>query len=365
MLKIFRLASQRVEAPFEIQGRIISRHVKPFVIAEISGNHLGSLERCISLVDEAAAAGADAVKIQTLNPATITLDEEDDRFIVHNGPWAGRRVADIYRENMLPPEWHEQIFRHANDRGIIAFSSPFDIDAVRFLDSLNVPAFKIASNEILDWQLLQAVAETRKPLIVSTGTATEEQLYQTAEFLRRNGAGPTAFLYCVSAYPPVYNEIRLKTIVDMRKRLKVEIGLSDHTIEPEAAIAGVALGASIVEKHITLSREDGGSDAHFSLEPHEFKNLVNALNRTWEAVSGEATYPGSRDLSKDGIFTRQLWSKKKIKKGDLLTWDNIRSLRAPADTEAATSNEFEEIIGKRSNSDIDKNQPILKRFTVY
>lgn len=331
----------------------------PYVIAEISGNHLQSLDRCIKIVDEAKRAKASAVKIQTIDPEKITLGGEDKRFIVNSGPWKGRRVREIYKENMLPREWHAKIFDRAKNHGMEAFSSPFDVEAVEFLEKLDVPAYKIASNELLDWRILQIVANTGKPIIASTGNATKEILDASMQFLEKNGANKIALLYCVSAYPPLYEDIYLETIQNMQREHNCVVGLSDHTLSSEVAVASIALGASIVEKHFTLARADGGSDSHFSIEPDELRQLVVSLQRTWKGMSGGAKYPGERDLESDGVFTRQLWSKQRIKTGEEISWDNIQSIRGPQDSGAIPTYEFERVIGQICKNDIDKNEPIM------
>ena len=342
----------------KIDGRDINSDNPPYFIAEISGNHLNSLDRALELVTISKRAGASAVKLQTLDPAKITLDNDDPRFIVNSGPWKGRKLSDIYRETQLPKDWHIKIFNHAKRLGITAFSTPFDHESVDFLEKLGVPAYKVASNEIRDWPLIKKISDTRKPLIISTGTATEEHLMETINFLGDQDFSEAAFLYCISAYPPAYEEMRLRTLFDMNQKIKYEVGLSDHSLTNEAAIASVALGATIIEKHITKSRDDGGSDSHFSLEPNELADLIKSLERTWMAISKPALYPGERDLSKDGIFTRQLWTSNDIEIGDEFSWQNIMSIRAPHNICSISSHRFKEIIGRKSPVKIVKHEMI-------
>ena len=344
--------------PFSINNKLVSTTQPPYIIAEISGNHLQSLDRCLELVTRAASAGASAVKVQTINPDLITLDTDDPRFIVDSGPWKGQRLADIYRKNQLPLEWHEKIFNHAKVCKIDSFSSPFDVNGVSFLEKLNVPAYKVASNEIHDWRILAEIAKTKKPIIISTGTATKKHIKNTCRFLNKRNSGPYAFLYCISAYPPMYEDIHLETIRDMRNEFSCEVGISDHALENDAAVAAISLGATIIEKHLTLARSDGGLDSHFSLEPPELHSLVVSATNVWKANTGGAQYPGDRDLAKDGIYTRKLWAKSDILPGDLLTWDNVMSIRSPANIDGMASYEIEDVIGKKATVKIPKNQPI-------
>ena len=345
-------------SPFSINNKLVSIKHPPYIIAEISGNHLQSLDRCLDLVTKAASAEASAVKVQTINPSLITLDTDDPRFIVSNGPWKGQKLVDIYRKNQLPLEWHEKIFEHAKNCKIDSFSSPFDIHGVNFLEKLNVPAYKVASNEIHDWRILEEIAKTKKPIIISTGTATKEQIKNTCRFLNRINSGPYAFLYCISAYPPMYEDIHLETIRDMKNELSCEVGISDHALENDAAIAAVAMGATIIEKHLTVARSDGGLDSHFSLEPSEFHSLVKSANNAWKASTGGAQYPGDRDLSKDGIYTRKLWAKSDILPGDIFSWDNVMSIRSPANIDGMAGYEIEDVIGTKAVMKIQKNEPI-------
>ena len=341
-----------------IGSRKVCRDEPPFIIGEISGNHLGSLARCIELVKVAAEAGVSAVKVQTIDPAKITIDTDDERFIVQHGPWKGRRAADIFREAMLPREWHAKIFEYAKSLGVYAFSTPFDLEAVDFLDGLDVPAFKIASNEIFDWPLLKAICKTGKPMIISTGAARESLIKQTYDYVRRHNARELALLHCVSAYPADYNEMYLNTIQCLKLDEEVEVGLSDHTLGVEASISAVALGATVIEKHITMNRDEGGLDSHFSLEPEEICELVRATRNAWESTKGGIKFGGERNLDKAGIFTRQLWSKKRINAGQTLDWENVKSVRAPMSCNGVPPYKYEELIGRIANSTIECNEPI-------
>lgn len=347
----------------QVGSKTISRDFPPYFIAEISGNHLRSLDRCFKLVDIAHKCGASAVKLQTLDPKKITLDTDDKRFIVTSGPWKGQKLAEIYRQNQLPIEWHSKIFDYAKSIGIDAFSSPFDVQSIDFLEKLNVPAFKIASNELFDWPIIERVCKTKKPIFLSTGIANKDILQKTLSFIRSKGGGELALLYCISAYPPKYDEIHLNTMLELAE-FGFPIGLSDHSISPEASISSIVLGGVIVEKHFTISRKDGGSDAHFSLNPIELKDTIIKIKNTWKMSINGCKYPGDYDTAKNGIFTRQLWTKHEVKAGDLLTWDNIMSIRGPQNSGAEMSYDYEKIIGKRSTKCIPCHQPLKKEYIL-
>ena len=312
----------------------------------------------MDIVKAAAQAGVNAVKIQTIDPSKMTVDADDERFIVRNGPWKGRQAADIFREAMLPREWHAKIFDYARSQGLYAFSTPFDQEAVEFLDSMGVPAFKVASNEIFDWPLLATICKTGKPLIMSTGAADGYLVKASYEFVRKHNVKGLALLHCVSAYPAEFRDMHLETIQSLKLDSEVEVGLSDHTLGLEASICAIALGATIIEKHITMSRDDGGLDSHFSLEPRELNELVLATGKAWESTSRGIRFGGERDLDKDGIFTRQLWSKKRIEAGQLLDWGNVKSVRAPISCCGVPPYRFESLIGKNAKSGLDSNEPI-------
>lgn len=341
-----------------INKRLISSNYPPYIISEISGNHLQSLDRCFDLVRESAEAGASAVKLQTINPSEITIDTDDPRFIVNAGPWKGLKLADIYRDTALPLEWHSKIFDYASQLGIHCFSSPFDVNSVNFLEKLDVPAYKIASNEILDWKLLEVVSKTKKPLIISTGTATLQHISNTTKFLKKINTDQFALLYCVSAYPPKYEDINLQTIADMRERFDCTVGLSDHCLSNEIAIGSIAFGASIIEKHLTILRSDGGHDSHFSLQPSELNSLVLSCNNVWKSLNSGIRYPGEQNLNENGIFVRKLWARTNISKGDEFTWNNVISIRAPSTVPAINSYEYLDLIGKISPVNIPMHEPI-------
>ncbi len=341
----------------QIGGRKIGHGQPPYIIAELSGNHNGDIERAKMLIKYAKDAGASAVKLQTYTPDSLTIDSTHDAFTIKEGTWAGRNLYDLYREASTPYEWFPKLFNFAHELGITIFSSPFDLEGVAFLQTLNPPAYKIASNEMTDWPLLEAVIKTGKPIIISTGTSTKQDVAETLAFMKQQGADKIIVLHCVSAYPAAAQDTHLNTMIDISKSFNVLYGLSDHTLGIATSIAAVALGACVIEKHITLDRADGGPDSSFSLEPPELKALCLESRLAWESLGG-VKYGGDSDLKKKGIFTRQFWSIKDIKKGEVLSYDNIRSIRAPADSGALRTKEYENILGQKVNIDIPVHHPI-------
>ncbi len=337
---------------FSIAGRPIGPGHPPFVIAELSGNHNGSLDRALALLDAAAATGADAVKLQTYTPDTITLDHDGPGFLIEGGLWHGRRLHELYAEAHTPWEWHEALFARARDIGVILFSSPFDATAIDLLESLGAPAYKIASFEAVDLPLIARAAATGKPLIISTGLCN---LAEMADALDAAKAAPgVALLHCVSAYPAVFADANLATIPDMAARFGCVIGLSDHTPGSAAAAAGVALGAAIIEKHITLARADGGPDAAFSLEPNEFARLVNDCRQAWEAV-GRVSYDVEGSEAANLQFRRSLYAVADIAAGEAFTPANVRSIRPGF---GLAPKRLPEVLGRRATRAIARGTPL-------
>ena len=311
---------------FAIAGRPIGPEHPPFVIAELSGNHNGELARALALVDAAAEAGADAVKLQTYTADTITLDHDGPGFHIEGGLWHGRTLHDLYREASTPWDWHAALFARAAEHGLICFSSPFDPTAIDLLESLHAPAYKIASFEAVDLPLVARAAATGKPLIISTGMASPEEVADALQTARAAGDGGVALLHCTSAYPARMVDARLRMIPHLAERFGCVAGLSDHTPGVTAAVAGVALGACIVEKHLTLSRADGGPDAEFSLEPHEFAALTRACRDAWEALGDPAwTRAAAEDANRQ--FRRSLYVVRDVQAGAILTEADVRSIR--------------------------------------
>jgi pseudaminic acid synthase len=311
-----------------IAGRAIGLDAPPFVIAEMSGNHNQSLARALEIVEAAAKSGAHAIKLQTYTPDTMTLDLNEREFHISdpNSLWAGRSLYDLYAEASTPWEWHEPILARARELGIIAFSTPFDATAVEFLERLDVPCYKIASFENIDLPLIRRVAATGKPLIISTGMATVAELDETVRAARDAGCRDLVLLKCTSTYPATPEHTNLRTIPHLRALFACEAGLSDHTMGVGASVAAVALGATVIEKHFTLNRGDGGVDSTFSMEPAEMSELVVETLRAWQAL-GEVHY-GCIDAEKRSIqFRRSLYVVRDLKAGDALTADNVRAIR--------------------------------------
>lgn len=311
-------------------GRSIGPGEPVFVIAEISANHRQDLTVAKATIDAAAEAGADAVKFQTYTADSLTLKSDAPWFRIHEGTaWDGRTLHEIYAEGELPLEWHAQLFAHAHDRGLLAFSSPFDEDAVDFLDELAVPAFKIASFEIFDHELISAVARKGKPVLISTGVATDADIAAALEVCRAAGNDQVALLKCTSAYPAPSAELNLRTIPDMAMRFDCTVGYSDHTMGLAAPLGAVSLGASIIERHITVDREDGGLDAGFSTSAQEFGALVAAI-RDLEVALGHVEYGLTESTTRSRRFGRSLFVVADVAAGDEVSRDNVRSIR-PAD----------------------------------
>ena len=337
-----------------VDGRRIGPDHPPYVIAEMSANHNGSLERAFAIMTAAKEAGADAVKLQTYRPDTITLDHDGPGFRIEDGLWAGRRLYELYEEAQTPWDWHEPLFAKGRELGITVFSSPFDPTAVELLASLGAPAYKIASCEIVDLPLIRRTAACGRPLIISCGMADEEEIEDAVAAARDAGCQDLALLHCVSGYPTPIEQANLRTIVDMRERFGTPIGLSDHSMGVAAASAAVALGASIIEKHFTLSRDDGGPDAAFSLEPAELARLTQQCRDVWQAL-GEPSYGVQPSEAGTRRFRRSLYAVTTITKGEVFTLDNVRSIR-PAD--GLPPKHLPDILGKMAAKSIAKGTPL-------
>lgn len=299
---------------------------KPFIIAEMSGNHNHSLERALEIVDAAADAGVDALKIQTYTADTITIDKNDGEFLIAdpNSLWKGESLYSLYQKAYTPWEWHKPIFERCKEKGIIGFSTPFDFTAVDFLEELNVPFYKIASFENVDIPLIRKVAQTGKPIIASTGMASLAELSELAETAKANGCNDLTLLKCTSSYPASPAGSNLATIPHMKALFDCTVGISDHTLGIGVAVASIAFGAMVIEKHFTLSRADGGVDAEFSLEPQEMKQLVKEVNAAYEAIGGVHYGLTSQESTK---FRRSLYIVEDMKAGDVITEKNMRSIR--------------------------------------
>lgn len=300
----------------------------PFVIAEMSGNHNQSLERALEIVEAAAKTGAHALKIQTYTPDTMTLDLDEREFHISdpNSLWAGTSLYQLYGQAYTPWEWHQPIFERARELGIIAFSTPFDATAVDLLESLDVPCYKIASFENTDLPLIRRVAATGKPMIISTGMASIAELDDTVRAAREAGCKDLILLKCTSTYPATADNTNILTIPHMRELFGCEVGLSDHTMGVGVSVASVALGATVIEKHFTLNRADGGVDSTFSMEPAEMAQLVLETERAWQAL-GQVSYGATEAEKKSIVFRRSLYVVQDLKAGDVLTTDNVRAIR--------------------------------------
>lgn len=310
----------------QIGDRRIGSGHPPFVIAELSGNHNGEIARAMRLIDAAKAAGADAVKLQTYTADTMTIDHDGPGFRVKGGLWDGRTLYELYQEAHTPWDWHPALFAHAKSVGIECFSSPFDFTAVDLLEGLGAPAYKIASFEIVDTPLIRYASRTGKPLIISTGMAEESEISEAVTAARSSGAGGIALLHCVSGYPTPTEEANISRIPKLAATYDLPIGLSDHTLGVEAAVASVALGAAIIEKHFTLARAEGGPDAAFSLEPSELAALVRGA-RTVHAALGRADYGRAASERPNMAFRRSLYAVRDIAAGETFTNENVRSIR--------------------------------------
>ncbi|MBS4083852.1 MAG: pseudaminic acid synthase [Rhizobiales bacterium] len=339
---------------FSIAGRSIGPSHSPYVIAELSGNHNGDIGRALALIDAAKAAGADAVKLQTYTADTITLDHDGPGFTIEGGLWDGRRLHELYREASTPWEWHEKLFAHARSAGITCFSSPFDPTAIAFLEKLNAPAYKIASFEIVDTPLIRLAAKTGKPLIISTGMASPDEISDALNAAKESAGA--VLLHCISAYPAPAEDANLARIPALAAKYGCVIGLSDHTLGIEVSIAAVALGACVIEKHITLQRADGGPDAAFSLEPDELAALVKGV-RTAHAALGRADY--GRAASEEGnvAFRRSLYAVKDIAAGETITEENVRSIRPGY---GLAPKHLPEILGRKAKRGIPRGTPISR-----
>jgi pseudaminic acid synthase len=326
---------------------------KPFIIAEMSGNHNQSLDRALAIVDAAADAGAHAIKLQTYTADTMTMKgayQINDK----NSLWNGRELYELYQEAYTPWEWHKAIFEHAAKRKILAFSSPFDETSVDFLESLNVPFYKVASFENTDWPLLKKIASTGKPVIMSTGVSRLADIDESVSLLRQNGCIELVLLKCTSTYPSSPENTNLVTIPHLQKMFNCIVGLSDHTMGIGAAVAAVALGARVIEKHFTLSRAEGGVDSAFSLEPAELKSLVVESERAFLAL-GDVQYGVQSSESKSTLFKRSIYIAKDIRAGETITKDHIRVIRPAL---GLSPRHLDLVIGRQAKKDISAGTPL-------
>lgn len=337
-----------------IAGRSIGPGFEPYVICELSGNHNGSLERALRLLEEAAKTGADAIKIQSYTPDTITIDHDGPGFRVEGGLWDGRTLYDLYGEAQTPFEWHEPLFRRARELGVTLFSSPFDESAADLLEELGAPAYKIASFEAVDLPLVAHVAAKGKPMIISTGMANLAEIGDAVRTARENGCRELVLLHCISSYPAPDEQSNVRTVPDLAERFGTVAGLSDHTSGSAVAVASIALGGCVVEKHFTLNRDDGGPDSAFSLEPAEFRSLVDDCKRAWRAL-GTATYDLQGCEQASVAFRRSLYVVRDIAAGEPLTRENIRSIRPG---HGLPPRDLPEVLGRVATRDLKHGDPL-------
>lgn len=339
---------------FQIGNRLVGATHPTYIIAEMSANHHHDFDRAVAIVQAAAEAGADAIKLQTYTPDTITIDCDKEPFQIKGTIWDGRTLYDLYEEAYTPWEWHADLQDVADDCGLDFFSTPFDSTAVRFLDDLGVPVYKLGSFENIDLPLIQCIARTGKPLIMSTGMATLAEIDDAVRAFRGAGGAALALLACTSAYPSPPEEMRLRRIPHLAETFNVISGLSDHTYGITAPVAAVALGACIIEKHFTISRTEDGPDSSFSLEPDELASLVDAVRKTEKAL-GSATYGVREKESKSKTFRRSLFVVEDIRAGDLFTEQNVRSIRPG---HGLAPKHLPEVLGRTAAQDLERGMPL-------
>ncbi len=340
----------------QIAHRKVGSDSPPFIIAEMSGNHNQSLDRALEIVEAAARSGAHALKIQTYTPDTMTLDLKEGEFFISDPKniWSGTSLYDLYKEAYTPWEWHKPIFERARELGIIAFSTPFDHTAVDFLESLDVPFYKIASFENTDIPFIRKVAQTGKPIIISTGMATVAELDESVRAARDAGCRDLILLKCTSTYPATAANTNILTIPHLRQLFGCEAGLADHTMGVGVSVASVALGATVIEKHFTLDRAEGGVDSTFSMEPAEMAQLVTETERAWQAL-GMVSYGPTEAEKKSLQYRRSLYVVADMKVGEVLTTENVRAIRPGF---GLPPKYYEELLGRRVNCDVKRGTPV-------
>lgn len=334
----------------KINNREIGPNMSPYIIAELSGNHNGDFERAIKTIDMAKAMGADAIKLQTYTADTMTIDCKKEEFQIQDGLWGGYNLYNLYEWAHTPFEWHKEMFNHAKKNNITCFSTPFDESAVDLLEDLNAPAYKIASFETIDIPLIRYVAQTKKPMIISTGMANLEEITEAVETAKENGCKDIILLHCISGYPAPVEQCNLLTIPDLAKRYNIVPGLSDHTLGTTVSIASIALGACVIEKHVTLNRGDKGPDSEFSLEPDQLKKLCDDSKKAWLSL-GKAGYDSKPAEIQNLKFRRSIYIVRDIKAGEVLTKHNTRRIRPGFGLPPKYIND---VIGKTAKVDIER-----------
>ena len=338
----------------KILGREVSDESPPYIIAEISANHNGNVENAFKIIDMAKRCGADAVKMQTYTPDTITLNSSKEDFVIKDGLWKGRTLHQLYEWAHTPWEWHAELFAYSKEVGITLFSTPFDDTAVAFLEELNTPAYKIASFECTDLNLIKRAASTNKPLIISTGMANDSEIGEAVDTALKFGSGELTLLHCVSGYPSPAAEYNLRTLADMKNRFGVHVGLSDHTLDNTTAVAAVALGAVMVEKHVTLDRNGGGPDDSFSLEEDGLRELCSSTKTAWQSL-GKVNYERTEAEKGNVKFRRSLYFVRALKEGDVITENDIRSVRPGF---GLPPKYYDKLIGTKIALSVEKNSPV-------
>jgi N-acetylneuraminate synthase len=334
----------------KIDGRLIGPSYPPYIIAELSANHNGDINRAFQIMEAAKKAGADAIKLQTYTHDTITMDCDSEEFQIHGGLWDGQSLYELYKGAHMPWDWHKPLFEKAKKLGITIFSSPFDNTAIELLEELNAPAYKIASFELVDHALIKRAAQTGKPLIMSTGMANKLEIEEAIEVARKNGCDDLVVLHCVSGYPAPSDQYNLSTIRDISQSFGVLTGLSDHTINNATAVAGVVLGACVVEKHVTLDRSGGGVDDSFSLEPNELADLCRDAKIAWQSV-GRVNYEVTEAEKGNIKFRRSLYVVRDVAEGELFTSSNVKSIRPGY---GLSPRHFDDCLGKKASRAISR-----------
>lgn len=334
----------------KIDGRLIGPSYPPYIIAELSANHNGDINRAFQIMEAAKKAGADAIKLQTYTHDTITMDCDSEEFQIHGGLWDGQSLYELYKGAHMPWDWHKPLFEKAKKLGITIFSSPFDNTAIELLEELNAPAYKIASFELVDHALIKRAAQTGKPLIMSTGMANKLEIEEAIEVARKNGCDDLVVLHCVSGYPAPSDQYNLSTIRDISQSFGVLTGLSDHTINNATAVAGVVLGACVVEKHVTLDRSGGGVDDSFSLEPNELADLCRDAKIAWQSV-GMVNYEVTEAEKGNIKFRRSLYVVRDVAEGELFTSSNVKSIRPGY---GLSPRHFDDCLGKKASRAISR-----------
>ena len=333
---------------------------RPYIIAEISGNHNGSIDRAKELIKLAKDNGANCVKIQTYTPDTMTIKSNKDDFLIKGGLWDGYNLWDLYDWAQTPFEWQKELFEYANNIGMTIISTPFDESAVDLLESLSCPFYKVASFELTDLPLIKYIAQTKKPMILSTGMANEKEIKEAIDVIQEYGSGDFILLHCVSGYPTPVEEINLDTITLLKKKFQCEVGLSDHTLGNTSAILSIALGAKVIEKHFTFDRSEGGPDAEFSMEPNELQNLCSSVEMAYEAL-GKGSFEMKKAEEANIKFRRSIYVVKDIKKGEKFTNNNIRRIRPGY---GLPPKKYDDIIGLNASRDLERGSPLIEKDII-